>query len=97
MPPPPAPLVIRLSAPRQTTSKAAPDPGKTSSVLIIQSYVFQTAHCLLYDLGTEAVRSPRAEAAGEQGEHYDPLFTHREGDEAAISPSRKSLEVTQPM
>jgi len=28
------------------------------------------------------VRSPRAEATGEQGEHYDPLFTYREGDEA---------------
>ena len=27
------------------------------------------------------MRSPRAEAAGEQGEHYDPLFTYREGDE----------------
>jgi len=34
-PPPPASLVIKLSAPRQTTSKAAPDPGKISSVLII--------------------------------------------------------------
>ena len=42
----------------------------------------QTAHGLFYDSGTEAVRSPRAEAAGEQGEHYDPLFTCREGDEA---------------
>ena len=28
------------------------------------------------------MRSPRAEAAGEQGEHYNPLFTYREGDEA---------------
>ena len=28
------------------------------------------------------MRSSRAEAAGEQGEHYDPLFTYREGDEA---------------
>ena len=28
------------------------------------------------------MRSPRAETAGEQGEHYDPLFTYREGDEA---------------
>ena len=34
-PPPPAPLVIKLSAPRPTTSKAAPDPGKISSVLVI--------------------------------------------------------------
>jgi len=29
------------------------------------------------------VRDSRAEAAGEQGEHYDPLFTYREGDEAS--------------
>ena len=57
MPPPPAPLVIKLSAARQTAGKA-------------------------YDSGTEAVRSPRAEAAGEQGEHYDPLFTYKEGNEA---------------
>ena len=28
------------------------------------------------------MRSPRAEAVGEQGEHYDPLFTYKEGDEA---------------
>ena len=28
------------------------------------------------------MRSPRAEAIGEQGEHYDPLFTYSEGDEA---------------
>ena len=28
------------------------------------------------------VRSPRAEAIGEQGEHYDPLFTYKEGEEA---------------
>ena len=26
--------------------------------------------------------SPRAEAVEEQGEHYDPLFTYKEGDEA---------------
>ena len=29
------------------------------------------------------MRDPRAEAAGEQGEHYYPLFTYREGDEAS--------------
>ena len=44
--------------------------------------MFHITHGLIYDSGTEAVRSPRAEAAGEQGEHYDPLFTYREGDEA---------------
>ena len=26
--------------------------------------------------------SPRAEAVKEHGEHYDPLFTYKEGDEA---------------
>ena len=67
---------------RQTASKAAPDPGMINSVLIIHSYVFQTAHCLLYDSKIEAVKDPRDEATGEQGEHYDPLFTYREGDEA---------------
>ena len=28
------------------------------------------------------VREPRAEAAGEQGDYYDPLFTYK-GDEAS--------------
>ena len=28
------------------------------------------------------MRDPRDETVGEQGEHYDPLFTYREGDEA---------------
>ena len=28
------------------------------------------------------MRSPRADTVGEQGEHYDPLFTYKEGDEA---------------
>jgi len=28
------------------------------------------------------VTSPRARAAEEQGEHYDPLFIYKEGDEA---------------
>ena len=55
--------------------------------------MFQTAHYLLYDSGTEAVRSPRAEAIGEQGEHYDPLFTYNEGDGLAISSSQKSPEM----
>ena len=82
-PPPPPPLVIKLSAPRQTAGKAVPDPSKISSVLAIHSYIFHTAHCLLPDSGTEAVRDPRAEVVGEQGEHYDPLFTCREGDEAS--------------
>ena len=28
------------------------------------------------------MRSPRAETDREHGEHYDPLFTYKEGDEA---------------
>ena len=40
VPAPPAPLVLKLSARRQTAGKAAPDPGMINSVLIIYSYVF---------------------------------------------------------
>jgi len=39
------------------------------------------------------VISPRAKAVGEQGEHYDPLFTYKEGDEAGYFASQKDLEV----
>ena len=45
-------------------------------------YVFRTAHYLLRDVGAKAVTSPRAEAVGEQGEHYHPLSAYNEGDEA---------------
>ena len=44
--------------------------------------MFRTAYYLLRDVGAEAVTSPRAEAVGEQGEHYDPLFAYNEGHEA---------------
>ena len=37
---------------------------------------------LSYDSGTETAREPRAEAAREQGDYYDPLFTYKKGDEA---------------
>jgi len=39
--------------------------------------------CLSYDSGTKAARGQRAEAAREQGDSYDPLFTYKEGDEAS--------------
>ena len=39
--------------------------------------------CLSYDLGTEAGRELGAEATGEQGDYYDPLFTYKEGDKAS--------------
>jgi len=94
--PPLAPLVIKLSAPRQTVGKVVPDPSKISYVLTTYSYIFHTAHCLFHDSGTETVRDPRAEAVEEQGEYYDPLFTYREGDELATSPSQKNLEVMRP-
>ena len=29
------------------------------------------------------MKDPRAEATGEQGEHYDPLFTYKKVDEAS--------------
>ena len=37
---PPTPLVIKLSAPRQTVGKAVPDPSKISSVLTTHSCKF---------------------------------------------------------
>ena len=37
------------------------------------------------------------EAAGEQGEHYDPCSLIEKAMKLAISPSRKSLEVMRPM
>ena len=83
MPPPAAPLVIKLSAPRQIIGKAVPDLSKISSILAIYSYIFHTAHCLFYDSGTETARDLKAEAVGEQGDYYDPLFTYKEGDEAS--------------
>ena len=67
-PPPPAPLVIRLSAPRQTVDKVVHDLSKTSHVLTTYIYIFHTAHCLSYDSGTKTARDPRAEAVGEQGD-----------------------------
>ena len=41
--------------------------------------MFGTAHYLLCDSGTEAMKSPRAKTVREQGEHYDPLFTCKAG------------------
>ena len=55
------------------------------------------AHCLLYDSGIEAVRSPRAEAAGEQGSIMIPCSLIEKVMKLAISPSRKSLEVMRLM
>ena len=46
--PPPALLVIKLLAPRQTTSKAAPDSGKIGSVLVI--YFLCIPYSLLFAL-----------------------------------------------
>ena len=44
VPPPPAPLVIKLSAPRQTVGKAVPNLSKISSILAIRIYIFHMAH-----------------------------------------------------
>ena len=83
MPPPPAPLVIKLSAPRQTVGKVVPDLSKISSVLTTHTYIFHTTHCFFYDSGTETGKDPEVEAVGERGDYYDPLFTYKEGDEAS--------------
>ena len=83
MPHPPAPLVIKLSAQKQTTDKAVLDLGKISFPLAACTYIFIHLIRLSYDSGTETVRGPRAKAAGEQEDYYDPLFTYKEGDEAS--------------
>ena len=68
-----------------------------NSVLIIHSYVFQTAHYLLYDSETEAVKDPRAEAVGEQGSIMIPCLLIEKAMRLAIFPSQKSLVVMRPM
>ena len=73
VPPPPAPLVIKLQAQKQTTNKAIPGLGRTSFIHFFDMYV--QLICLSYDSGTET--------AGEQGDYYDPQFTYKEGDEAS--------------
>ena len=65
MPPPHAPLVIRLSAQKQTIDKVVPDLGKISSFLQHVLIYFIQLICLSYDSGTETAREPRAEAARE--------------------------------
>ena len=49
---------------------------------LVLIYFIQLIH-LSYDLGTETAREPGTEAAREQGDYYDPLFTYKEGDEAS--------------
>ena len=75
--PPPAPLVIKLSAQKKAPEKVAAGLGKISSCLkdflIILSS--RATNLLIWDAGTEVV--------GEQEDYYDPLFTYREGDEAS--------------
>ena len=94
--PPPAPLVIKLSAPRQTVDKAAPDLCKISSILATYTYIYFIQFIRLsYDSGTETARESRAEAIGEQGDYYDPLFTYKEGDEASYFIASEDSEVTR--
>ena len=45
--PPPALLVIKLSAQRQTIDKAVPDLGKISFILATCTYIFHTAHLFI--------------------------------------------------
>ena len=58
--PPHVPLVIKLSAPRQTVDKATPDLSKISSVLATYTYIyFIQLIRLSYDSGIETAREPR--------------------------------------
>ena len=47
VPLPPAPLVIRLSAQKQTIDKAFPDLGKISFTLVTCTYIFHTAYLFI--------------------------------------------------
>ena len=47
VPPPPAPLVIRLSAQKQTTDTAVPGLGKISFPLAACTYIFHTSHSFI--------------------------------------------------
>ena len=47
VPPPPAPLVIRLSAQKQAIDKAVPDLGKISFILVTCIYIFHVAHLFI--------------------------------------------------
>ena len=96
MPPPPTPLVIKLSALRQTVDKAAPDLSKISSILAIYTYIyFIQLIRLSYDLGTETAREPRAEAVGEQGIIMILCSLIKRVTRLATSSSQKTLEMTR--
>ena len=47
VPPPPAPLIIKLSAQKQATDKAVPGQGKTSFIFATCTYIFHTAHSFI--------------------------------------------------
>ena len=95
--PPPVPLVIKLSAPRQTVDKAATDLSKISSVLVTYTYIFfMQLIRLSYDSGTKMTRDPRANTVGEQEDYYDPLFTYKEGDGASYFVVSETLKVMRP-
>ena len=61
-------LAAEPSVAEPTSGEFAPGLGKTDLVHIIAFGVFQITHPLFLVAG--------AEATGEQGEHYDPLFTY---------------------
>ena len=50
--------------------------------LFLQHILIYFVQLIVYSMIQE-VRDPRAEAVGEQGDYYDPLFTYKEGDEAS--------------
>jgi len=71
-------LVIKLSAQKEATEKAAPSLGKISSLLqdFFNIFLYLYAANLL-------ICATETEVVGEQRDYYDPLFTYREGDEAS--------------
>jgi len=93
--PPPAPLVIKLSARRQTTDKAVLDLGKISLTLATCTYIFIQLIRLSYDSGTETAREPRAEAVGEQGIIMILCSLIKKVTRLTTSLSQKILEVTR--
>ena len=95
-PPSPVPLVIKLSALRQTGGKAVHDLSKISSILATYTYIFHIAHYLFYDSGTETARDPRAEAVGKREITMIPCSLIKKVTRLATSSPQKTLGVMWP-
>jgi len=86
--PPLALLVIKLSTKKQATDKVIPGLGKTSSIFVTRMYTYTHVYIFFF-ISSYLMQLSRltcdsgTEAAGEQGDYYDPLFTYWEGNEAS--------------